>query len=461
MFKIADSRDYFYQWDIDRQIIVDDPTIKEVHFCNRTDECSLVVEVVNRLANVPNVILQRSFDVRVFGYDGKATRYDEVFKVKARSKPSDYVYTEVEIKRYEDLSKRIDKIEEEGISEEVIVNAVNEYLEENPVGNVSIYELVLPEAGNVITDEKTIELLENAWSTDTLPLCSYTGDLVTCFRKLTTKVYLTAAQYPVLSTSTLVYEYDLQFERGHSVMDTSSTWTFVNVTKTDRRWVTKTSELENNSGYATEDYVDNAIANIDIPEGGGSDCRTYFFDVNNYEWSENSLENPNYAPAELVEFAEKFLAGESVALYVTSESGHWLPAQFASLGSTSLQFTRSIANRDIGRESTIMSYRVAYVTGRDGNSYWTVNNYMQSTKFIADKTYVDEAIANIEIPEADPVDLTNYYTKEETNTAITNSLSNYATKAWVSAKGYTTAEDVNSAIQTALSNIGVAEGGSY
>lgn len=108
MFKIVDGRECFYQWDLDRQIEVEDATITEVHFCNRTDDCSLVVEVVDGVANVPNVILQKSFNVRVFGYDGKATRYDKVFEVKARSKPSDYVYTETEVKRWEDLEKRVD-----------------------------------------------------------------------------------------------------------------------------------------------------------------------------------------------------------------------------------------------------------------------------------------------------------------------------------------------------------------
>ena len=44
MFAIADGREHFYQWDLNRRVVVDDPTITEVHFCNRTDDCSLVVE---------------------------------------------------------------------------------------------------------------------------------------------------------------------------------------------------------------------------------------------------------------------------------------------------------------------------------------------------------------------------------------------------------------------------------
>lgn len=133
MFKIADGREHFYQWDLDRQVIVEDPSIVEVHFCNRTDECSLVVNVVDGLANVPNLILQQSFDIRVFGYDGKATRHDKVFKVKARTRPSDYAYVETEIKSYEYLENKINEIEEKGWSDEIVEKSVTEYMYQNPL----------------------------------------------------------------------------------------------------------------------------------------------------------------------------------------------------------------------------------------------------------------------------------------------------------------------------------------
>ena len=137
MFRIADGREHFYQWDLDRQVVVDDPSIVEVHFCNRTEDVSLVVEVVDGLANVPNILLQSSFDMRVFGYDGKATRYDAVFKVKAKTKPSDYVYTETEIKSYEYLENKIREIEEQGWSDEIVEKSVTEYMYQHPL---SIYD---------------------------------------------------------------------------------------------------------------------------------------------------------------------------------------------------------------------------------------------------------------------------------------------------------------------------------
>ena len=146
MFRIADGREHFYQWDLDRQVVVDDPSIVEVHFCNRTEDVSLVVEVVDGLANVPNILLQSSFDMRVFGYDGKATRYDAVFKVKAKTKPSDYVYTETEIKSYEYLENKIREIEEQGWSDEIVEKSVTEYMYQHPL---SIYD---DGAGNVFIE---------------------------------------------------------------------------------------------------------------------------------------------------------------------------------------------------------------------------------------------------------------------------------------------------------------------
>jgi hypothetical protein len=133
MFKLADGREHLYQWDIDRQVIIDDPSIVEVHFCNRTDDCSLVTEVVDGRANVPNILLQSSFDIRVFAYDGKATMHDKKFNVIARTKPADYTYTETEIKSYAYLEKKLNEIEEQGWSDEIVERSINEYMYQNPL----------------------------------------------------------------------------------------------------------------------------------------------------------------------------------------------------------------------------------------------------------------------------------------------------------------------------------------
>lgn len=101
MFKLFDGRDSFYQWDLDRKLIVYDPMITEVHLCKAGDENALVVEVYEesglRLANVPNILLQTNLPIRVYGYfDNHFTRSCEVFEVIARPKPADYPYVEPE-----------------------------------------------------------------------------------------------------------------------------------------------------------------------------------------------------------------------------------------------------------------------------------------------------------------------------------------------------------------------------
>lgn len=115
MFKIYDGRIEFFQWDLDRKLIISDPTITEVHFCNKTDDCSLVVEVYEeggqRLANVPNILLQDSWDIRVYGYCGNCyTKQMARFKVVGRTKPADYVYTETEVKNWEAIEERCEEV---------------------------------------------------------------------------------------------------------------------------------------------------------------------------------------------------------------------------------------------------------------------------------------------------------------------------------------------------------------
>lgn len=177
MFEIRDGRDKLYQWDIDRQVIVNDETITQVHFCNKTDDCSLVVDVKSEdgvnVANVPNVLLQDAMPIKVYGYDINYTKFCEVFKVVGRSKPSDYVYTETEIVRYSDLEERINQIEENGISDDVVTNAIEGYLEENPIdipvdsvnGKTGAVELTAADVG-ALPDSTEIPSIEGLATVD-------------------------------------------------------------------------------------------------------------------------------------------------------------------------------------------------------------------------------------------------------------------------------------------------------
>lgn len=118
MFQLMNGREYFFQWDSEQKLIIQDSTITEVHYCNKTADCSLVCEVYEenglRMADVPNILLQTDWPIRVYAYCTNYTRYDATFKVKARTRPADYVYTETDIKTWDDLEKRIAYLEEHG-----------------------------------------------------------------------------------------------------------------------------------------------------------------------------------------------------------------------------------------------------------------------------------------------------------------------------------------------------------
>lgn len=134
MFVLQDGREHLYQWDLDRYIVVNDDKICEVHFCNRTSDCSLVVEVKDGLAAIPNILLQDARPIRAYAYcDDKYTLTEAQFTVKARTKPTDYAYTETEIKSYDYLEKKLTEIEEQGFSEETVAIAINTYMYAHPL----------------------------------------------------------------------------------------------------------------------------------------------------------------------------------------------------------------------------------------------------------------------------------------------------------------------------------------
>jgi hypothetical protein len=251
MFTLRDGREHFYTWDIDRQVIVKDPSITEVHFCNRTDDCSLVVEVKEedglRIANVPNILLQSSFDIRVFGYDGKATMHDKVFKVKARTKPADYVYTETEIKNFEELEKQIAEIKAavDGIS----------------MNNKNTYYLDFKDA---TTEQQpaTEEMIEFATRfLDGQNVCVYamgtqnTGNVLKGWQPAT-------IQKVIKSVRLILNGTDPQIT---SAGNNSTYYTYQIKQDSTAGWVYY-KEATYRYAIATKEYVDKAIADIDIPE---------------------------------------------------------------------------------------------------------------------------------------------------------------------------------------------------
>lgn len=120
--KILGPRPYFWQWDSGQKLVVGNDECGEVHFCNGTDDCALVVAIKtekdgSRTADVPNILLQIAKPIRAYLFQrhesGAETRTQYVFQVMSRKRPADYVYTETEVLRYSDLSERLDDLSDE------------------------------------------------------------------------------------------------------------------------------------------------------------------------------------------------------------------------------------------------------------------------------------------------------------------------------------------------------------
>lgn len=93
-----------YQWDLNRQLLIDTVDIHSnfvIHCCHKDDTNALVIEPIFKddaiLANIPNILLQRSGFLRVYVVIEGDTVFDTSFYVIARPKPEGYVYTETEI----------------------------------------------------------------------------------------------------------------------------------------------------------------------------------------------------------------------------------------------------------------------------------------------------------------------------------------------------------------------------
>ena len=118
MVKLIESKP-LYMWQTNRKIFIEDESVKWVEYAHESDDMALRVEVFEedemRVAFIPNILLQSAEKIRVWfvGEHGN-TISGNVLNPIWRNKPSDYVYTETEIKSYESLEKRIEALEKNG-----------------------------------------------------------------------------------------------------------------------------------------------------------------------------------------------------------------------------------------------------------------------------------------------------------------------------------------------------------
>lgn len=113
MFKIYDGRQLFYQWDLNRKLLVGDSSITQVHFSNRNRDTALVLEVYEldgrRVVDVPNILLQEDCLIDAYAYLDDHTRRRCAFKVARRPKPEEYEYTETEVLTFSKMMERAEE----------------------------------------------------------------------------------------------------------------------------------------------------------------------------------------------------------------------------------------------------------------------------------------------------------------------------------------------------------------
>lgn len=163
MLTLNDGRSELWQWDTGRTLAVD-ADCSQVHFSNKVFGRSIDVDVIDGVAIIPDVLLQTDKDLNVWAFVGTAengyTKISKTLKVNRRNKPADYVFTPVEQTTISELAERIDKIEESQ-DPDAIKNAVNDYLEQNPVespvksvnGKTGEVELTAKDVGAISQDD--------------------------------------------------------------------------------------------------------------------------------------------------------------------------------------------------------------------------------------------------------------------------------------------------------------------
>ena len=468
MFRIADGREYFYQWDLDRQVIVEDPSVKEVHFCNRTNDCSLVTEVIDGRANVPNILLQSSFDIRVFGYDGKATLHDKKFKVYARTQPADYVYTETAVKSIEEVLTAAEQVS-------TITTEFYEFVDE--------YKLGLVDDGEGNVELKAVEKEEGG----------STGDLSDYYTKAETdaKIEEVVAAIPEVDLSAYATKVDTYADMN----PTEYLYEYTNNISIGRVPFLPLKQLsvyKNNMKYIRNNFT------LEYPLIWDAQTELKLVAETDYDTTELTMILPEPAVTWVVnwldgtfttDYAYKVLdksklhLGENGTVYTTLEEQGWVPHMLGAyfvcdrLSRASNATKNAVRIDDNGKITitinpsataeanlaTINSLGDFTFVYRKDWAYCTWEQLCEPLNTVAteeDDRWFYACMPDIESDEDNNIAFSCTYHKPIENYIgdITNRLEGVE---GIDLSDYSTKEDTAQAIQDALDAIGVAEGGSY
>lgn len=158
--KLADGRGELYQWDTGRKVVIDDETVKQVHYQNRFYGRTIDVDVPDGVAIIPDLLLQSFAPLVVFAWAGSAedgyTKIEKTFEVHKRNKPADYVFTPVDQKTLDDLQEQIGNLDDLTTeAKENLVAAINEAARTGGAVKGTFYVTVTQGDGNSATADKT------------------------------------------------------------------------------------------------------------------------------------------------------------------------------------------------------------------------------------------------------------------------------------------------------------------
>ena len=403
---------------------------------------------------VPNILLQDELKLRVYAYNRDYTKIEQDFKIIPRSKPADYVYTPTEIKSFEALEARVETLETEGVPQETFDKGIEEYLKthELPTGVSSWNDLT---DKPFYTDMADVILLEN-------------HNIVT-------------SGSGAVQGSTAIGKVELTYGDTYYVVFDGNEYECV--CGSFIWYNTSTAEyhtyqyLGNGSLFGT--FISSGKISKTLPDTGEP---FMIYGEDNSIGQETIIIRENVVEESPSDTHSVVIKQPADGSKIHTIDGRYIPSNIARKEDLVSYVTKTELNA-AGYTTMAAVEAKGYLTEHQDLSQYALKTEIPSVEGLATETYVDNAIANIEIGTSDneiyigATEPTNSSTKlwinpdgssanYATETYVDNAISaivipdvsNFTTMAEVEAKGYQTENQVNALINTAL---GVIENGAY
>lgn len=137
----------------------------------------------------------------------------------------------------------------------------------------------------------------------------------------------------------------------------------------------------------TQSELDNAIAGIDIP-------KVFFLDFS----TATSIDQA--ATETMVAFANYFKNNDNVSVYMRDSFGsdYYYPAVIQKIGTYTFNFLKASGNLNDVASNGALNWDTIRIYSNDNGATWKYTKLATRSTTIATKSYVDEAIAGIDIP---------------------------------------------------------------